>query len=360
MYINNPFNGAFGLDIGDLSMKLVELGAAYGKNKTPQYKIKKIATIQLPAGYIVNGEIQQPEMVRKKLLQLLGKEGDGPKVKSPYVVIDLPEPQTFLTTIEIDVAIKYLTKEDVVAQSTRHLPFDLNDAYIDYQIIGPGHNENSTRVLIGAVPKVIADSYTYLLESADLQPIAFEVESLSIARSLFHNFPEKPGIILDLGATRSAAIVYDKNGVCFSSSLAYSGELLNTAINQELKVDNTKAEEIRNKYGFTFVSEYPNYLKTLEELTQKLSEDVKKNIAYYQEHFIGAEKIEGLIMCGGLSQMANLSEALTKMLTIPCNPGDTWININKKNALPEYIKQGPGLSSAVGLAMRAAMNPYQE
>ena len=100
MFDRNPFDDAFGLDIGDLSLKLIQLSVSQKKG-SPIYKIKNSRQIALPAGYIVNGEIQQPEMVRKKLLQLLDKEGYGKKITSPWVVADLPEPKTFLTSSSV-------------------------------------------------------------------------------------------------------------------------------------------------------------------------------------------------------------------------------------------------------------------
>jgi Tfp pilus assembly PilM family ATPase len=65
MLLRSPFSGAFGLDIGDLSIKLVQLipSAFYERQ---YFKIKELRTTSLPPGLIVNGEIQQPELIRKK------------------------------------------------------------------------------------------------------------------------------------------------------------------------------------------------------------------------------------------------------------------------------------------------------
>lgn len=361
MFIGNPFNGAFGLDIGDLSLKLVQLSLGSCKrNQPPQYILNNVATIALPPGYIVDGEIQQPEMVRKKLLQLLGKEGSGKKIFNPYVVADLPEPKTFLTSIEIQLPPESITKEDVEFQCVKHLPFDLKEAYIDWQI-SPGSYDNvSTRVLVGAVPRTIADSYTYLLESADLQPIALEVETMSIVRSLIQTFPAKSGAILDIGATRSAIIVYDSRGVCFSTSLPYSGELLNTALSQKLKIEYQAAEEMKVKNGLNFNKDLPDYLLIVDELTNKLTDEIKKVFVYYQDHFSKSDKIEKMEVCGGMTMMPNFLPTLSRRLEMECNAVDAWKFLNKKNISADNLKNGHVFVSALGLAMRATLNPYKE
>lgn len=358
MFGNNPFDNAFGLDIGDLSLKLVQLSVAKRQKDKITYRIKDSRRIALPAGYIVNGEIQQPEMVRKKLLQLLDKVGYNKKITSPWVVTDLPEPKTFLTSIEFDMPANQITKEDVEFQCQKHLPFDLNNAYLDWQITPQTDGQKTTRVLIGAVEKVSADSYTYLLESANLQPIALEVEALAIARVLINQDESGSGAILDLGATRSAIIIYDKGGVRFSTSLNFSGEIINTALVQNLKIDYHKIEDLKVKNGLNYIKEFPNYLKIIDELTTDLVDQIKKAFDYYQDHYPNPQIVGKVILCGGMAEMENLCDTLGRRLDISCEFANPYQNIITNKLTAEYKKTALTMISAIGLAMRATVNPY--
>src|SRR3989338_3088620 len=223
MFLHDPFLGAFGLDIGDSSIKLVRLERHSPYFSPTFYKIKDIRGIDLLPGYVADGELQQPEMVRKKLLLLLGKDGKNKPIKSRWVVANLPEPKTFLKLIEIETKPKDLTTEDVEFNARKHLPMDLGDVYLDWQIIN--NTDNTTQVLLGAVTKTISDSYTYLLESVGLNIIALEIEALSIARAMItanKSYEGEARMILDLGAVRSHLILYDKNSIQFSTKLNYS------------------------------------------------------------------------------------------------------------------------------------------
>ncbi len=360
MFNNNPFTGAFGLDFGDLSLKLVRLEPVKKWGKPSSFIIKDMSIVSLPPGYIVNGEIQQPEMVRQKLMLLLGKNGHGKKISSPWVVADLPEPKTFLTSIELEIPPEQITKEDIEYQCQKHLPIDLNETYIDWQTIKQTEKSKFTRVLIGAAAKTIADSYTYLLESTGLHPIALEIESLSIARSLSTNTVDQAGAILDLGATRSSIIIYDKGGVRFSTTINFSGELINTALIQQLKIDYKTAEEMKINNGLNYNKTYPNYLKIVDELVNGLVEDIKKTIIYYHDHHSQTTPIEQIDLCGGISGMQNLISTIARRLKIKCDLGNPWKNVNTKNMSAEQRKFGPTLVTATGLAMRATLNPYNE
>jgi len=361
MFTNNPFSEAFGIDIGDLSLKLVKLSARKKISGDILYKVEETNIVPLPAGYIVNGEIQQPEMVRKKILQLLGRIGENQpkKILAPWVVADLPEPKTFLTSIEIEIPAEQVTQEDVEYQAQKHLPFDLSDAYLDWEIIPSQEDSKFTRILIGASQKAIADSYTYLLESVGLQPIALEIESLAIARALVKK-TDQAKAVLDLGATRSAIVIYDQGGVRFSTAINFSGEIITAALQKNLNLDYQTAEELKIKNGLNYTKEYPNYLKVADELIDDLVKEIKKIILYYQEHYPNTDRIEQIKLCGGMSEMQNLPGALGRRLKIKCDLISPWENMNTDKLSDEEKKHGLTMVSATGLAMRAIINPYNE
>lgn len=359
MFNDNPFEGAFGLDIGDLSLKIIQLSPASNFSHDKRCEIVHMATINLPPGYIVNGEIQQPEMVRHKLLQLLGKDGRGKKINSPWVVADLPEPKTFLTSIEIDMPPEQITQEDVEYQCQKHLPFDLAETYLDWQIVPSVEKTKFTRILIGSAQKTIADSYTYLLESVGLQPISLEVESLAIARSLITK-EYTTGMILDIGATRSSVIIYDAGGVRFSTTINFSGEIINMLLIQQLKITYDEAENLKILNGLNFSKEKPDYLKTISELVDSLVIEIKKTIIYYQDHYPLATPIEHIEICGGLAQMQNLTPTLARRLKTKIKPANVWNNIKTNKLTDQQKNQELTMVSATGLALRAIINPYNE
>jgi type IV pilus assembly protein PilM len=362
MFLRNPFAGAFGLDIGDLSIKLVKLKRQHLPRQAVNYIIEEMRTINLPPGYIVDGEIQQPEMVRKKILQLLGKDGGKYKpIKTPWVVADLPEPQTFLKTILIEARPEELTEEDILYQARKHLPFDLSEAYLDWQVTNLGKEEKISKIIIGAVPKTVSDSYTYLLESAELQPIALEIEAASIARALVtaeKDYTGEARAILDLGATRSSLIIYDHDTIQFSTNINFSGEIITTAIMQELKIDYPAAEKMKIENGLMYNKTKPRYLKTVTELTDKLVDEIKSAINFYQEHFPEPNPITHITMTGGVANLKNLGETISRKLKISSNPGNTWKNLKLEKVDDNFKNVGMLYSSAVGLALRAAQKPW--
>lgn len=361
MFLQDPFIGAFGLDIGDSSIKLVRLERRSPYFSPTHYEIKDIRGINLLPGYIVDGELQQPEMVRKKLILLLGKEGKNKPIDSRWVVANLPEPKTFLKLIEIETLPKDLTTEDVEFNAKKHLPMDLGDVYLDWQIIN--QVDHATQVLLGAVTKTISDSYTYLLESVGLNIIALEIEALSIARAMItanKNYKGEARMILDLGAVRSHLILYDKNSIQFSTKLNFSGNLINTAMVQQLKISWNEAEQLKIKNGLAHDSKNAKYLKTLTNLTDTLIDDVKKNLQFYQEHFSSPNPVTHITLCGGSSALAKLDTDIARKTKITTAVGNPWKNIFSKRKNNTDRATDSSLATTIGLGLRAAHNLFEK
>jgi type IV pilus assembly protein PilM len=361
MFLTNPFPKAFGLDIGDLSIKLIQFRRHHFPGKPAYFSVAIERSISLPSGAILNGEILQPEIIRKKILHLLGKDGAYPDVGTSWVVANLPEPKTFLKLIEIPTPAKDLVYDEVSFHASKHLPFDIQDTYLDWQLLNSEVvNSKVSQVLIAGVPKVITDSYTYLLESADLNPIALEAEAIAVARTLITGTKNYAGIaraLLDLGGTRSSLIIYDKDSIQFSHSLNFSGELLTTAISLGLKISREEAETLKIATGLAYSTKYPNYVTIVDGIVEGLVKEINETLHFYKEHFVDTNTVTHITMCGGLSNLINLDSILSKKLRISAKTGNVWKNVTSEEITDARRREGLNYAVAIGLALRAAENP---
>ncbi|MCB9798630.1 type IV pilus assembly protein PilM [Candidatus Nomurabacteria bacterium] len=362
--ITNPFENAFGLDISDLSMKVVQLQGKKRYLRTPSYKLKAARSITLPYGLIVNGELEQPEMVRKYLMYLL--EGNPKKnqkpINGPWVVASLPENRNFIKQIAIDKEPDDIVEEDILYLVKKHFPFEDNEYHLDWQLL-PTPSRNKSVVLMGAAPKHVADMYTYLLESVGLGIVGLDIESLATARSMITAEKEYVGearAILDIGATKTIFIVYDNNSVKFSQMIPFSGELINTALTQKLKIDFKKAEELKIQYGCEFDSSKKEVWDVISGLIGTLVSEIEKALRFYYSHFENANKINHITMCGGVTNMKKLPELLSEKLGIESEPGHVWKNLRVHNTKSLPSEKALSFATAIGLALRAADNPYTQ
>jgi len=360
---NNPFPNAFGLDIGDLSIKLVQLRNVSHRFCCASFDLVNARSISIPPGLIVNGVLQQPKQVQHYIQKLLqGKNKREKPIKSPWVIAGLPETQGFIKLITIPKNIEEIIEDDILIEAKKHIPFSEDEKYyIDWEILPPKNiDSNTTKILITAIPKLIADSYTYLLENLGLGVIALEIEALSITRTMVtatKEYKNEARAILDIGATRSSLIVYDADAVQFSTSLPFSGELLTTAISQKLKLQRNDAEEQKKKYGLGAKKQKKVWSILMQE-TNKFADQLRKDIHFYYSHFHNSNQITHITMCGSGSNLKHLDKVLSLELKIECRPGKVWKNLHTKKQIRLSDEISLGLASAVGLALRASDNPF--
>lgn len=361
MFLSNPFPGAFGLSINDLSITLVQLKKHVAFFKPASFSVAITRSTTLPPGCIVNGEIAQPEVVRRKILHLLGDDGTYKPIKTPWVVANLPEPKTFIKLIQIEGATKDLLEDDILYHAAKHLPFSIDEAYLDWQITTSG--ERYTELLLSAVARTTADSYTYLLEAAGLNPLALELEAQAIARVMItegKDYANEARALLEIGESRSSLVIYDKNTIQFTASISFSHDLITTALVQGLKITRDEASKLLGQQGLQYDKKQPKYIKIIDKQLEELTVELKKAFSFYHDHFTTSNPITHVTMSGTLSDLANLSSVLSQKIKISARPGNAWKNITSAKVSIAQSAQGTAQTIALGLALRAVKNPLQQ
>lgn len=357
MFLSNPFSGAFGLAIDDVSLTLMQFKRHQHFRKPASFSLEILRSVELPSGAIVNGEIEQPEIVRRKLLHLLGDGKTFKPLDSKWVAANLPESKTFLKLITIPTQDAPLTTELITSQAAKHLPFDSEDTYLDWQVV---HKDAiTTSILLAAAPKKTADSYTYLLEVAGLNPLALEPEPLAITRALISEttHANEAQALVHLGQTNSSIVIFDKGMLQFSSSIPFSLRTTTSILAKELGVEQAEAARLLQSHGLSTVKENPKYLSTIDKLIVDLLAKIKQTITFYHDHFDDVHPVTNIVLSGSFAELANLNVIFSQKLKISSAAGNAWVNVSD-GILDEKIKKhGLSYTIAIGLALRAAQNP---
>lgn len=330
MFLNyNTSNYPIGLDISDLSLKLIQLNKI--KNKI---KIQALNDVALTDGLIVNGEIKNHEKVVQIIKQLISANKYG-AVTSNRVVACLPETKTFIKLVEIQKTLDDLSVA-VVNEVEKYIPLSINEIYYDWQII---ENRNNIQlVLIGATPKNIADQYIKLLADANLSIEALEIEPIALCRSLlyeespnFHNHYNKNYAIIDVGATRSSLVLYSKNSILFTVSMPISGNEITKNLSEILKIEKMHAEKVKIVGGLIKNKVQGIINKSLSDMINNLSKKIDETIKFYNTHFSDRGPLNCVLLCGGGTNIRNIDKIITSSLRSNLN-----IEVKKGNALMHF------------------------
>jgi len=328
MFILNKSQYPIGLDISDLSLKLVQLNKIGDK-----IKIQAIGERKIPSGLIVDGEIKKKKEVIKEITSLVENPDIG-KISTDEVIACLPESKTFLKMIEIESSEPNI-EQRIRKEISKNIPLPLENLYYDWQII-----EDLARrklILIGAAPKNLVDQYIEVLQKANLCIVSLESEPVSICRSLlkeehfkYKGDRDKNYAILDIGATNACLTVYSKNTILFTVSMPISGEGLTKNIAETLEISRDKAEKKKIDHGTGKKRDDDRVKRIFSKMINNLIDKNKKAIKYYNNHFTNWGPIDKIFLCGGVSNIKGLDEILAKHINIPVEKGNALTNIDEK------------------------------
>ena len=353
---------AFGLDISDLSLKIVKL-----KKKGRFFDLASFGEAQIKPGIVKKGEIRKPDELAE-VIKKAGREVKGQKLGTRNAVVSLPEEKAFLQVIQMPRLSEEDLKSAVIFEAENQIPLPIEEIYLDYQIVSPLYNHlDHLDILIAAFPKKIIDSYIACLKKANIKPIILEVESLAISRALIKDETAVQSVLLiDFGANRSVFIIFAGHSVRFTFSIPVSSQNFTEAISRAMKIDLIKAEKLKIKYGLggksTKIGQevFDSLIPALTDLT----EQIKKYLDYYQTHVShehlppNGKGIEKILICGGGAKLKGLTDFLSSQLKTPVEIGNPWINILSSTAQPKeqisiYKKEESlGYTTALGLALR--------
>lgn len=346
---------AFGLDLSDLSLKI-----AYLKKERSGLVLASYGRQEIPEGVIDQGEIKKEEVlieiIKKAIIEIRGLP-----LKTKYCVVSLPETEAFIHMIQLPKMKKEEIEEAVKWEAESHIPFSIDEVYLDWQIIKPiSNHQDYNDILIGALTKKLVDPYLEVLKKADLKPFVFEIESIAIARALIkNNFSLKPIMIIDLGARRTSFIIFSGRAVHFTASLPISNNYLIEEIAKNLKVDKTEAKRVKFEIGLDKDKEGGKVFEALLPSLTELVKQIKKYIEFYYTHSLPGHFRDGevskILLCGGGANLIGLPLFLSRELKMAVEIGNPWVNILKSppEKIPELpYEQSIAFTTALGLALR--------
>lgn len=356
----NGMLNAFGLDIGDESVKIVQLEKRYNFKKEARVFLRSYGSAKIPKGIITGGAIKDFDKLGEIISNLI-KNIKGKKIDSKTVIASLPETKTFLKIVEIKIKNGNGVENFITKAAESVFPVQAEEVYIDWQALGKKHDNdldlNVYMVIIGAALKKTVDDFTYLLESINLIPLALEIEGIAIARAVTHSLSDidTNQAILDIGATYSNLIILQKNNPVLSVGVPVSGNNISKTISHSLKISEVEAEIMKIKCGLDLrLCEgklRPILLDTIDDITSKINDalDFKKQNS-------ARNKIKTIYLTGGGSNLLRLDSVLSQKLKMKIRKCDLCANIITNNK--DFIKEkNAAYATAIGLALKPVLNP---
>ena len=336
-----------GLDIGSSSIKLVEL-----REDKNGLRLQTLGMSALSPEAIVDGALMDSVTVIDTIRELVTsttRTKDVVTSVSGHSVIVKKITLPFMTETELEESIQW--------EAERHIPFDINDVNIDFQILGYGsENPDQMDVILVAAKKDIINDYVSVIMEAGLNPAAVDIDAFALENMLAINYDiDKDEIVAlaNVGASVTNINILKNNTSAFTRDIFKGGNQITEEIQRQMHVDYEEAEKIKiGERGEA--SSQPALQEILKNASESLAIEIGNSLDFFQSSAT-YQKVSKLYLSGGGSKIRDFDIILQQQIGIPVEIANPFkqIEYNEKTFDLEYLRDiGPVMAVAVGLASR--------
>ncbi len=336
-----------GLDIGSSAIKAVELKRSKGQIEVAHCGIGPLAT-----DVVVDSMIMDSPSVASAITSIFADSG----MKSKAVATSVSGHSVIVKRIGVPAMSDEELAENIQTEAAQHIPFDISDVHIDYQILAD-EGGRQMDVLLVAAKKDKVLNYTNVLSMAGKEPGVVDIDVFALQNCYEYNYDPSPNstvALLNLGASVMNIAIVKGSTWLFSRDVSVGGNQYTDSLQKELDLSYEDAESFKLGKKVGTVSEDAK-APILQQVTEIIVLEIQKTFDFFRAT-AGGEHIERIYMAGGSCKVPGLMEALRHEFALPVeylNPFQK-IAYSQQDAGNELIEQNPGqLAVAVGLALRS-------
>jgi type IV pilus assembly protein PilM len=337
-----------GLDIGSSSVKAVELN-----KRAAGLELINLGYENLQVDTIVDGQIMELNNVSNVISSIFSEH----QIRTTRVAAGVSGHSVIVKNIVLPQMSQEELQESFSWHAEEHIPFDIADVNLDYQLIG--NSSESLQVLMAACKSDKIANVKQAIQLAGKNPVIIDVDAFALQNCYEVNYQPRPGQIvalLNIGAATMNINILNGTRSVFARDASVGGSQYTSLLQKELGLSFEQAEAV--KRGGTLPEEIePRPIQPIiETVSDILALEVRKTMDFFRATASDAEStIQKILLAGGGSKLPGLAEYLARRFEIPVEVFNPFrqIQVDDRKFDPEYMKEIiPEMAVAVGLALR--------
>jgi type IV pilus assembly protein PilM len=248
-------------------------------------------------------------------------------------------------------------EESMEWHAEEHIPFDIADVSLDYQITGS--TQDALHVLMAACKREKIANVKQAIQLAGKHPAIIDVDAFALQNCYEVNYQPAAGQIvalLNIGASTMNINIMSGNKSVFTRDVSVGGNQYSSLLQKELGLTFEQAEGLKRGLQPGQTSGEKAIEPILETVSDILALEIQKTMDFYRATAEDGEgAVQKILVSGGGSKLKGLSQYLADRFEIPVEVFDPFrqIKVDARRFDPDYMKEViPEMAVAVGLALR--------
>jgi type IV pilus assembly protein PilM len=335
-------NKFLGIDIGDSSLKIVELSKKGKKIALSNYGL----TDTIPNFRFSQSD--DMDYLAKAIVKLKNELG----IKTNKATVSLSSFSVFSSVVNINNYDKKKLNERIIEEARKVVPLPLEEMVLDWKIIPNKADDpsNNVKVFLTGSPKKLIKKYIDVFKKTGIFLSNLETETFSLIRSLLGDDPSSV-MIIQMGANSTNFSIIKESIPFLNRSINISGKTITAQISEKMGITMEQAEQFKFDLSVSDINQSAQIPKVIFDAIEPIIVEIKYMLDLFSNSNGGT--IEKIILSGGGSLLFNLDNYLENYVNIKTIIGDPWFRVICPLELKPILEQiGPKLGVAVGLALR--------
>ncbi|HEU4649711.1 MAG TPA: type IV pilus assembly protein PilM [Gemmatimonadales bacterium] len=334
-----------GLDIGSGLIKLVAVS-----HRSGEPVLTKVAFTSVVNDAIVEGEVMDPALVADAIKGLMATAG----IKAKQVVTAVGGRDVIIKKIQMDRMKEAEAREVIRWEAEQHVPFDMDNVELDFQVLDPEGEGLQMTVLLVAAKRELIETKLALLSEIGLEASIIDVDAFALHNAFEVNYPEAMrGIVglVNIGHEVTNINILDDGIPVLTRDISIGTRRFREDLQRERGLSAEEADRLLQGAEPSDVLE-----PFLQSRGEELAVGIERAAAFLQS---GSRSggISRLFTTGGGSRIPRLNRVLGDRLRLPVQPANPLERLQVADGVFSMLdvdQVAPLLMLPIGLALRSA------
>jgi type IV pilus assembly protein PilM len=290
-----------GVDIGTSSIKVCEIK----EDRKGSRSLVRFGFHPLPPQTIVDGHIMNAGAIVEGLDRLFHK------VKRRDVALRVSGHSVIIKKITMPVMTAAELAEQINWEAEQHIPFELADVQIDYQMVARREDQGQMDVLLVAAKKEEIGDLTNLALEAKLRPRIVDLDAFTVQNCYETAYGAPPAdqtiVLLHVGASLTTLNILARGTTAFTRDVVNGGNAITEEIQRQLGISQEEAEAYKCGSAQGIVpSEVPQIIK---DVVDSLAGEIQRSLDFYLATS-GDREIHKVYVSGGTANVQALHDEI--------------------------------------------------
>ena len=335
-----------GLDIGSGLIKLVVIQHGSGEPV-----LTKVAFTSVVDDAIVEGEVMDPGIVAEAIKGLMSSAG----IKPRQVVTAVGGRDVIIKKITMDRMKAAEAREVIRWEAEQHVPFDMENVELDFQILDPDGDGLQMTVLLVAAKRELIETKLSLLADVGLEPSIIDVDAFALHNAFELNYPDAMrGVVglVNIGHELTNVNILDDGVPVLTRDIQVGTRRFREDMQRERGISAEEAD--RMLQGSETTAELEPFLESRGE---ELAVGIERAAAFLQSASRSSTGLSRLYTTGGGARIPGLNRVLADRLRLPVQLANPIERLRVADGVLDMMvvdEVAPLLMLPIGLALRSA------